>query len=123
MNVLTAEVKEIVSLDRLNLIKFVLNEQILNVLILEMNVELAVGKKAELIVKPTAVSVLNDKCDFENVLKGRVKHIEKGEVLSSVTVEVEGFEMEAIILNKDLNDEVYVVFKANDIAISKVLDD
>ena len=123
MNVLTAEVKEIVSLKRLNLIKFALNKQTLNVLILEMNLDLDVGKKAELIIKPTAVSVLNEKCDFENILKGRVKQIEKGKVLSSVTVEVEGFEMEAITLNKDFKDEVYIVFKANDIAISKVLDD
>jgi molybdopterin-binding protein len=123
LNVLTAEVKEIVSLKRLNLIKFALNKQTLNVLILEMNLDLDVGKKAELIIKPTAVSVLNEKCDFENILKGRVKQIEKGKVLSSVTVEVEGFEMEAITLNKDFKDEVYIVFKANDIAISKVLDD
>jgi len=125
LNRFIAEVKKIVPLKRLNLIKFDLNGQEINVLILEMNIDINVGKKAELIIKPTAISILNEKCDFENVLKGKIKKITHGDILSSVVVDVGGIEMESITLREkaDLKDDVFVVFKSNDIAVSKVFND
>jgi len=125
LNKLIAEVKEIYSLERLNLIKFSLNFQIINVLILEMNLDLKAGKKAELIIKPTAISILNEKCEFENVLKGEIKEIKNGEILSKIVVIVEGFELEAVMVKEKVNfkKDVFVVFKSNDVIISKVLDD
>lgn len=125
MNRLIAEVFEIQSLERVNLIKFKLNEQIINVLILEMNLNLKVGKKAELLIKPTAVSVLKNRCVFENVLSAELKDVEKGKILSRITVDVEGFAVESIMI-KELADfegsEVYIAFKANEVAISKVFE-
>ena len=125
MNRLIATVTKIVPLKRLNLIKLDFNGQNVNMLILEMNLDLKEGKKVELIVKPTAVSVLDKECGFENVLKGKLKHIKKGEILSSVTVDVGGVEIESIMLREKavFDNDVYVVFKANDIAVSKVIDD
>ena len=127
MNSLVAKVKEIKHLDRINLVKFTLNSQIINVLILEMNINLKIDKKASLLIKPTAISILKEMINFENLLRGNVLEIEKGEILARVIVDVEGFEIEAIMLNEKLNvkkdDEVFLAFKASDVIISKVLND
>jgi molybdopterin-binding protein len=125
VNKLIAEVLEIKSLDRLNLIKFGFNSQVINVLILEMNLDLKIGKNAELMIKPTAISILKQSSEFENVLKGKVKKIINGEILSRVIVDVEGFEIESIMLKEKVNfeNDVFVVFKSNDVAISKALND
>jgi len=125
VNKLIAEVLEIKSLDRLNLIKFGFNSQVINVLILEMNLDLKIGKSAELMIKPTAISILKQSSEFENVLKGKVKKIINGEILSRVIVDVEGFEIESIMLKEKVNfeNDVFVVFKSNDVAISKALND
>ncbi|WP_456479704.1 hypothetical protein [Nautilia sp.] len=124
MNRLIGEITDIYSLERLNLIKFKIGSQNVNVLMLEMNIDLKVGKKAQLIIKPTAVSVSNEKCDFENALKGRVTEISRGKILSSVTVDVEGFEMECITLRgyDNFKKDVFVMFKANDVAVEKVFE-
>jgi len=126
LNRFTAKVKKILPLKRLNLIKFDYEGQEINVLILEMNIGLKPGKRAELSIKPTAVSVLKNECGFENALKGTVSEINNGEILSSVTVKIGGNEIESIMLKEracGLKGDVFVVFKANDIAVSKVLDD
>ena len=127
MNRLIAEVKEIKHLDRINLIKFDLNSQIINVLILEMNVDLQKNKKASLLIKPTAITIVKNPIDFENILKGKIIEMEGGDILARISVDVEGFEMEAIMLNEKLNakinDEVYLVFKASDVIIAEVLND
>ena len=127
MNRLLAKVKEIKHLDRINLIKFDLNSQIINVLILEMNVELKRNKKASLLIKPTAITIVKNPIDFENILKGKIIEMERGDILARISVDVEGFEMEVIMLNEKLNakvnDEVYLVFKASDVIIAEVLND
>jgi molybdopterin-binding protein len=127
LNRLIAKVKEITHLDRINLIKFDLNSQIINVLILEMNVELKRNKKASLLIKPTAITIVKNPIDFENILKGKIIEMERGDILARISVDVEGFEMEVIMLNEKLNakvnDEVYLVFKASDVIIAEVLND
>ena len=126
MNRLIGKVIEIKSLKRLNLIKFQINSQIINVLMLEMNINLKVGKKAELLIKPTAVSVCNEKCNFENCIKGEIIDMKKGEILSSIVTEVEGYEIESIMLKEysNFNNEtVYLLFKANDVAVGEVFDE
>lgn len=124
MNVLKGEIVNIESLERLNLITFKIGGQIVNVLMLEMNMDLEVGKNAELLIKPTAVSVSDKKCKFENCLEGDIVSIDKGKILSSVVVDSEGFKIESIMLNECVDFEkgkVYVYFKANDVAVGKVL--
>ena len=124
MNKLIGEIAEIKSLERLNLIKFNIGSQIVNVLMLEMNIDLNAGKRAELLIKPTAISLSQKPCVFENSLSGKIIEINKGEILSSIIVEVSGFELECITLSEyvDFKDEVYVFFKASDVAIGKVLE-
>jgi molybdopterin-binding protein len=124
VNVLKGEIVNIESLERLNLITFKIGGQIVNVLMLEMNMDLEVGKNAELLIKPTAVSVSDKKCKFENCLEGDIVSIDKGKILSSVVVDSEGFKIESIMLNECVDFEkgkVYVYFKANDVAVGKVL--
>jgi len=124
VNRLIGEIKNIRSLERLNLIECKVGQQTVKVLILEMNISLKPGSKVELLIKPTAISVSDKNCAFENVLKGRVVDIQNGKILSNITAEVEGFEMECIMLKEyaGFKDEVYLFFKANDVAIGKVLE-
>jgi len=126
LNRLTAKVKEIVALKRLNLIKFEYHGSEIKVVILEMNVDLKKGSKAELMIKPTAVSVLKEACGFENVLKGKILEKELGKILSNVKVDT-GYDIfEAVMLKEcaeGLSGDVFLVFKASDVMISKVLHD
>jgi molybdopterin-binding protein len=124
VNKLIGEITDIQSLERLNLIKCKVGSQTVNVLMLEMNIDLKPGKKAELLIKPTAVSISGERCSFENSLRGQISEINKGEILSSITVDVEGFEIECIMLSEYDNFEknVFVMFKANDVAIGKVFE-
>jgi molybdopterin-binding protein len=122
LNRIIAEVFEIHSLERLNLVKFKTDTQIINVLMLEMNMDLKTGKKAELLIKPTAISLCKERCNFENCLKGSVINKKKGKILSSISVRIEHFELECIMLNEcaETDGDVFVLFKANDVAVGKV---
>jgi molybdopterin-binding protein len=123
MNVITAEVKEIVTNGRVNLVKFGFGKETINMLMLEMNLDLKVGARAELIIKPTSISVLNDFCDFENIFKAKVVEVTEGEILANVTVEVNSVIIEAVTLKKRFKNEVFIAFKSNDIAVLRVLND
>jgi molybdopterin-binding protein len=119
MNKFEAVLEDIVSLERLNLLKFKTEKEYINVIILEMNLNLKKGDKAILGVKPTKCFLLPEKVPFENCLKVKIKEITKGKILSNVVCEFEKNEFEVIMLNDfaDINEEAFLVFKASDISI------
>jgi len=119
MNKITAVLKNIVSVDNLNLLEFEKENQTISVLILQMNVELEIGDKVWLYIKPTKIFLSSFKCDFENSLEVDVKHIEKGKILANILCDFNGEEIEAIMLKKNINFEnrAYLLFKASDISI------
>ena len=123
MNKLIAEVVEIISNERLNLIKCKFKDEIINVLMLELNLDIKINSKVELYIKPTALSIIDEKVDFDNILKAKITQIENGKILSSVIVKIADFDFEILTLKKEFNNECYVIFKANDVIISKVIND
>jgi len=119
LNKVTATLKNIISIDNLNLLEFEKNNQKIFVLILQMNVDLKIGDKVLLYIKPTKLYLNKEKCEFENILKVRVKKINQGKILASVICEIENEEIEVIMLKKKINfeKEAYLLFKASDISI------
>lgn len=119
VNKITAILKNIIFVDNLHLLEFEKEKQTIYVLILQMNLDLKVGDKVCLYIKPTKLYLSKKKCEYENVLEVNIKKIEKGNILVSVICEIEKEEIEVIMLNKNINFEkkAYLMFKASDISI------
>lgn len=121
MNIIISKLENIKSLDNLNLLYF---EEI-KVLILQMNLNIKIGKKAKLYIKPTKLFLSKEKCEFENRLKVNINNIKKGDILASILCEYKNFKLEVIMLKECINfeNEAYLYFKASDISIVEVIDD
>ncbi len=118
-NEITAVLKNIISINNLNLLEFEKENQKINVLILQMNIDLKIGEKALLYIKPTKLFLSKEKCEFENVLKVKVKKIKKGKILANIICEITNEELEVLMLKNfaDFETEAYLMFKASDISI------
>ena len=119
MNKIIAVLKNIISVENLNLLEFEKEGIIIKVLILQMNVNLKIGDKVYLGIKPTKLFISAKKCEFENVLEVKIKNIQKGKILSNVLCDFYGDEIEAIMLKDyiDFEKKAYLLFKASDISI------
>lgn len=124
MNYITAVLKNIVSVDNLNLLEFEKENQKINVLILQMNVNLNVSDKVRLHIKPTKLFLSSKKCKFENVLKVKIKKIIKGEILASIICEIQKEEIEVLMLKEfvDFENEAYLYFKSSDVSVEVIND-
>ena len=118
-NEITAVLKNIISIDNLNLLEFEKENQKINVLILQMNIDLKIGDKALLYIKPTKLFLSKEKCAFENILKVKIKKITQGKILASVICEIKEENIEVLMLKNyvDFDKEAYLMFKASDISI------
>jgi len=125
LNKIIATLKEIKGLDNINLLTFELKDNIIKVLILQRNMDLKIGQKAVLSIKPTKLFLSNKPCDFENVLKVKIKEITKGELVSLVNCDLYGNEIEVMMLSSKVNfkDVAYLMFKACDISILEIIND
>ena len=119
MNNITAILKNIISVDNLNLLEFEKDKEIIKVLILQMNLDLKKGDEVKLGIKPTKLFLSKDKCNFENVLEVKIKNIQKGEILANILCDFKGEEIEVIMLKEyiDFEKKAYILFKASDISI------
>ena len=119
MNKITAVLKNIISVDNLNLLEFEKNGQLIKVLILQMNLDLKVGDEVYLGIKPTKLFLSKNKCNFENVLEVEIKNFEKGEILTNVLCDFKEEEIEVIMLKNyiDFEKKAYLLFKASDISV------
>ncbi len=114
-----ALLKEIISLDGINLLKFVVDDIEIKVLILELNINLKKGDFAILYVKPTKLYVSKKRCEFENVVEVEIKNIKNGKIVSVIEGKFKNFDFEAIMLKEmvDLDNKGYLFFKSSDISI------
>jgi molybdopterin-binding protein len=133
MNTIIAEVKEIKSVDNLNIVKFYFAETTLSMMSLELNENIKVGAKVKLITKPTHVAIAKDfngEVSYSNQLNAKIIHVENGELLSSIKIQIWETILESIItkdssqrMNLHVGDEVTAFIKANELSIMEVLDD
>jgi len=91
---------------------------------------LEVGKQVLILFKETEVSIgknLSGGISLRNRIKSIIKGIEKGNVLSKITLDYKGIEIESIITTRSANnldlkegDEVVGLVKANEVSILEV---
>ena len=118
MNKIKAVLKNIISVDNLNLLEFE-NKSTIKVLILQMNLDLKKGDEVYLGIKPTRLFLSSKKCQFENSLEVNIKNIQKGEILANILCDFNGKEIEVIMLKEYINFEknAYLLFKSSDVSI------
>jgi len=139
MSKLIATVKKIESVDNLNIVTFVCNDETLKMMSLDLNDTIQIGKKVVLACKPTSVAlakptmdpkVFSEMLSYANQIKVKISSMDVGELLSSVKLDFGNFSLEAIITSASVqrmklneNDELLALIKANELSIQEVLDD
>lgn len=128
-----AKVKEIKTKDSLNIVEFDFNNILLKMMSLELNKDLKIGSKVELLVKPTNVAISKkyiEDISLSNQALAKIVDIENGELLSYLSLKINDTFIESIItksssLKLDLkkDDIVNILIKASDLSILKVLND
>ncbi len=131
MNTLIANVKEIKSVDNLNIVTFDLNGITLSMMSLELHKDVKIGAKVRLTTKPTYIAIAKDftgEVSYSNQLHVKIVHVENGELLSSVKLQLQDETLESIItkdsslrMNLQVGDEVTAFIKANELSIMEVL--
>ena len=126
-------VKDIKTKDNLNIVEFDFNNILLKMMSLELNKDLKIGSKVELLVKPTNIIISKnfiEDISLSNQTLAKVIEINSGELLSNITLKIEETILESIItkdsadkLNLKIDDKVYILIKASDLSILKVLND
>ncbi len=133
MSKLVARVKNIRNYQNLNIVEFDFSNVILKMMSLDLNKNIIVGKKVELLIKPTNVIISKGKIgeiSLSNRLPATIKTLNNGELLSSILLKIDDYTLESIItkdsslaMNLKENDIITALIKASDISISKVLND
>ena len=128
-----ARVKDIKTIDSLNIVEFDFNNILLKMMSLELNKDLKIGSKVELLVKPTSVAISKkyiENISLSNQALAKIVAIENGELLSSISLEIGDTTFESIITKEsskrlDLQEGniVNILIKASDLSILRVLHD
>ena len=139
MSKLIATVKNIESVDNLNIVTFVCNDETLKMMSLDLNDTVQIGKKVVLACKPTSVALAKptiDKQEFSemlsyaNQIKVNISSMDVGQLLSSIKLQFGDASLESIItsasverMNLNEKDELLALIKANELSIQEVLND
>lgn len=133
MSNLIATIKEIQTVDSLNIVSFDFFGTTLTMMSLELKDEVKIGKQVILRIKPTTVAIAKDfsgDISYSNQIESTINSIEIGELLCSIKLNSNNTIFESIITSKsakrlDLkeNDKVTAFIKASEISILKVLDE
>ena len=139
MSQLIATVKNIESVDNLNIVTFVCNDETLKMMSLDLNDTIEVGKRVVLVCKPTSIALANPTMDhkvfsemlsYANQIKVKIVSMDVGCLLSSIKLQFGDFLLESIITSASVermtlneNDELLALIKANELSIQEVLND
>ena len=130
MNKLIAKVTNIKNVDNLNLVNFDYNGFNLAMVSLELANNIKIGTIVSLSIKSTQITIskeISKNISYSNQIKDKIKHIDNGEILSSITF-ISG--LESIItlnsskkMNLQNNEEVLLFIKETELSILEVLND
>ena len=128
-----ARVKDIKTIDSLNIVEFDFNNITLKMMSLELHKEVKLESKVKLLVKPSNVIISKNYIEdisLSNQTLAKIVAIENGELLSSISLKIGDTTFESIItkdsfirLNLKIDDKVYILIKASDLSILRVLND
>ncbi len=139
MSKLIATVKNIESVDELNIVTFICNDETLKMMSLDLNDTVQIGKRVVLACKPTSVALAKPTMDhnefsemlsYANQIKVKIVSMDVGQLLSSIKLQFGDFFLESIMtsasvqrMNLNENDELLALIKANELSIQEVLND
>ena len=128
-----AKVKEIKTIDSLNIVEFDFHGITLKMMSLELDSDITINKRVELLVKPSNVIISKnymEEISLSNQFFAKILDIKDGELLSSLSLKAFDTFFESIItktskvkLDLKENDEVNILIKASDLSILRVLND
>ena len=130
MNKIRAKVTNIKNVDNLNLVNFDYNGFNLAMVSLELANNIKIGTVVSLSIKSTQITIskeVSKNISYSNQIKDKIKHVDNGEILSSITF-ISG--LESIItlnsskrMNLQNNEEVLLFIKETELSILEVLND
>ena len=139
MSQLIATIEKIESVDNLNIVTFICNDETLKMMSLDLNDTVQIGKRVVLGCKPISVALakptmghkeFSEMLSYANQIKVKVSSMDIGKLLTSVKLDFGGFSLEAIITSASVqrmklneNDELLALIKANELSIQEVLND
>ena len=139
MSKLIATVKNIESVDELNIVTFICNDETLKMMSLDLDETIQIGKRVVLVCKPTSVALAKPTIDnkafseilsYANQIKVKISSMDVGLLLSSIKLQFGDFSLESIItsssvqkMNLNEKDELLALIKANELSIQEVLND
>lgn len=128
-----ARVKDIKTIDSLNIVEFDFNNITLKMMSLELHKEVKLESKVKLFVKPSNVIISKNYIEdisLSNQTLAKIVAIENGELLSSISLEIGDTTFESIItkesskrLHLQEGNIVNILIKASDLSILRVLHD
>ena len=131
MSKLIATIKQIDSVDSLNIVTFDFNGTILKMMGLDLNEDVKVGKKVSLNMKPTSVAIgkeFSGIVSYSNQLDAVIDSINNGELLCSIKLSVYDNFLESIItvesskkMDLQVGDKVTAFIKASELSIAEIL--
>ena len=133
MSQLVATIKKINSVDNLNIVEFDFNGLTLKMMSLYLNDDVKIGKKVELSVKPSNISIsknLIGEISLSNQIVATIQSLENGQLLTSVILKINDTLLESIItvdsskrMNLQIGEVVTILIKASNLSIGEVLND
>ena len=133
MSQLVATIKKINSVDNLNIVEFDFNGLTLKMMSLDLNDDVKIGKKVELSVKPSNISIAKNligEISLSNQIVATIQSLENGQLLTSVILKINDTLLESIItvdsskrMNLQIGEVVTILIKASNLSIEEVLND
>ena len=131
MNQFTATVKKIEHIENLHLVTFVLGNQSIKMVSLELNKLLQVGSVVKLSVKSTNIAIAKNftgMISYANQLNAKVTAVNNGKLLSSIGLNVEGFALESLItleasleMKLFVGDNILVFLKGSEVSVLDII--
>ena len=128
-----ARVKDIKTIDSLNIVEFDFNNITLKMMSLELHKEVKLESKVKLLVKPSNVIISKNYIEdisLSNQTLAKIVDIENGELLSSISLKIGDTTFESIItkessqrLDLQKGDIINILIKASDLSIYRILND
>ena len=133
MSQFVATIKKIQSIDNLNIVEFEFDGLTLKMMSLDLNDDVKIGKKVELSVKPSNISIAKNligEISLSNQIVATIQSLENGQLLTSVILKINDTILESIItvdsskrMNLQIGEVVTILIKASNLSIEEVIND
>ena len=133
MSKIVAIVKSIRTHQNLNIVEFDFMNTLLKMMSLDLNDDVKIGKKVELSVKPSNISIAKNligEISLSNQIVATIQSLENGQLLTSVILKINDTLLESIItvdsskrMNLQIGEVVTILIKASNLSIGEVLND